>query len=135
MTKSISKKIIRDTVKINVKNALNEDHVFDDNTTELLNNKIVGDAFIRSNQKCILCGIPWANECFKQINAKIKIEWLVEEGISIKKNQKICFIRAGKLQKFYSITSHRLFFFDLLNAKIIFNNVGFWRNSRGGSFF
>ena len=92
MTKSISKKIIQDTVKINVKNALNEDHVFDDNATELLNNKIVGDAFIRSNQKCILCGIPWANECFKQINVKIKIEWLVEEGISIKKNQKICFI-------------------------------------------
>jgi len=93
MTKLISKKQIQDTVKVNVKNALDEDHAFDDKTSELLNNKIVGVAFIRSNQKCILCGIPWANGCFKLINLKIKINWLVKEGDSIKKNQKICSIK------------------------------------------
>ena len=93
MTKSISKKQIQETIKVNTKNALDEDRVFEDQTTKLFNKKIVGEAFIQSNQKAILCGIPWANESFKLINKKIKINWYAKEGDLIKKNQKICSIK------------------------------------------
>lgn len=93
MTKSISKKQIQETIKVNAKNALDEDRAFEDQTTKLLNKKIIGEAFIRSNQKAILCGIPWANKSFKLINKKIKINWYAKEGDLIKKNQKICSIK------------------------------------------
>ena len=93
MTKSISKKQIQETIKVNAKNALDEDHAFEDQTTKLLNKKIIGEAFIRSNQKAILCGIPWANKSFKLINKKIKINWYAKEGDLIKKKSKNMFYK------------------------------------------
>ncbi len=46
-------------------------------------------AEIITRENAVLCGIPWAEEVFRQLDAKINIHWEVEDGDSIQENQVI----------------------------------------------
>ena len=52
-------------------------------------NQFVNAAII-CRDNAILCGQLWFNETFKQLDPKIKIEWLAQDGISIEKNSTVC---------------------------------------------
>ena len=46
-------------------------------------------AHIFCRQEAVICGIPWANEVFAQLDSQIKLEWLCLDGGSVEPGTKI----------------------------------------------
>jgi len=63
-----------------VKRALIEDVGNGDVTASLLPDTLIAGAEIISREPMLVCGQPWVNEVFSQIDDKIDIEWNVSEG-------------------------------------------------------
>ena len=68
-----NKKLLQDAVKINVSAAIEEDLKNIDKTSDILPIKTLGVAKIQAKQAAILCGSPWVNYCFYQIDKTTKI--------------------------------------------------------------
>src|SRR5690606_21031179 len=43
----------------------------------------------------VLCGRPWVDEVFRQLDGEVTVEWLAEEGAAIAPNQVICQLRGN----------------------------------------
>ena len=67
-------------VSSDVKHALCEDIGDEDVTAALLPSHLIVAAEIISREPMLVCGQPWVNEVFHQIDDKIEIEWRVSEG-------------------------------------------------------
>lgn len=67
-------------VSSDVAHALSEDIGNGDVTAALLPSSLVVEAEIISREPMLVCGQPWVNEVFHQIDKKIEIEWHVTEG-------------------------------------------------------
>ena len=89
---TFNKKILQDAVKINVSAAIEEDLKNIDKTSDLLPSKTIGVAKIQAKQVAILCGSPWVDYCFNQIDKNIRIVWHFNEGSKIKTGDEICTI-------------------------------------------
>ena len=89
---TFNKKLLQAAVKINVSAAIEEDLKNIDKTSDILPTKTLGVAKIQAKQAAILCGSPWVNYCFNQIDKNIKIVWHFNEGSKIKNGDKICTI-------------------------------------------
>ena len=63
-----------------VRAALSEDIGSGDITAELLPDRSIVIAAIESREEAVICGIPWANEVFAQIDNNVRIEWSIDEG-------------------------------------------------------
>lgn len=70
--------------------ALKEDISSGDLTAELIPSAVVGDAQVISREAAIICGRPWFDETFAQVNAEVQIEWLVTEGQWVTPNTVLC---------------------------------------------
>jgi len=86
------KKLLQTAVKINVSAAIEEDLKNIDKTSDILPTKTKGVAKIKAKQVAILCGSPWVNYCFNQIDKNIRIVWHFNEGSKIKTGDEICTI-------------------------------------------
>ncbi len=73
----------------NVQNALAEDIGSGDINVELLTKEIITAQLI-SRESAILCGTAWFEETFKQLDNKVKIDWLVKDSDNIKSDQCLC---------------------------------------------
>ena len=73
-----------------VKTALREDIGLGDITASLIEPGIQASARVLVRESAILCGSPWFNEVFNQIDNSIKLEWLAEEGDKILPGQTVC---------------------------------------------
>ena len=89
---TFNKKLLQAAVKVNVLAAIKEDLKNIDKTSDILPTKTIGVAKIQAKQAAILCGSPWVNYCFNQIDKNIKIVWHFNEGSKIKTGDKICTI-------------------------------------------
>ena len=87
-----NKKLLQTAVKINVSAAIEEDLKNIDKTSDILPTKTKGVAKIKAKQVAILCGSPWVNYCFNQIDKNIRIVWHFNEGSKIKTGDEICTI-------------------------------------------
>ena len=87
-----NKKLLQSAVKINVSAAIEEDLKNIDKTSDILPTKTKGVAKIQVKQVAILCGTPWVNYCFNQIDKNIRIVWHFNEGSKIKTGDEICTI-------------------------------------------
>jgi nicotinate-nucleotide pyrophosphorylase (carboxylating) len=47
-------------------------------------------ATIIARETAVICGIPWVQTCFKQVDANVKINWQVAEGERVQSNQLLC---------------------------------------------
>lgn len=74
----------------NVSAALTEDLGSGDITAALISTPQPVKAFIHSREAAVLCGIPWVNEVFRQLDKGIVITWQVADGDQIKANTQIC---------------------------------------------
>lgn len=75
-----------------VQHALLEDIGNGDVTAALLPSHLIASAEIISREPMIVCGQPWVNETFNQIDKKIEIEWLVAEGEWLSKPGVLCIL-------------------------------------------
>ena len=83
-----------DTLQIasDVRHAILEDVGTGDVTAALLPSHLIVEAEIISREAMLVCGQPWVNEVFAQIDDKIEIEWLVSEGDWLAKPASLCII-------------------------------------------
>jgi len=123
MNELISKQVLAqlaETIKANVNEAIIEDFSATgshakDFTAKLIAPNLLAEASIISREAAVICGIPWVEECFKQIAPSITIFWQVKEGESVKSNQTLCTLK-GQANEMLSAERCALNFLQTLSA-------------------
>ena len=72
-----------------VRQSLKEDVRTGDITAELIPMETQAIAQIKSRESAIICGIPWVNEVYHQLDDSIDIHWLVQDGDSVVPEQSL----------------------------------------------
>lgn len=73
----------------NVIAALEEDIGSGDITAQLITENTQATAHVITREACVVCGIDWVNEVFKQVDERILIDWHVKEGDVVKPNTRL----------------------------------------------
>ena len=76
-------------LQASVDRSLAEDIGSGDITARLVSADQQAEAFVISREAAVICGRPWVDTVFKTLDAKIRIEWQVEEGTSVKADQRL----------------------------------------------
>jgi len=76
-----------------IRQSIEEDVGTGDITAALIAKDVIADAEIISRESAIVCGIPWFNEVYYQIDDDVRIQWHVAEGDEIRPNQ--CLVTLG----------------------------------------
>jgi nicotinate-nucleotide pyrophosphorylase (carboxylating) len=77
-------------IKPAVARALAEDIGDGDVTADLVGAEAVATAEVVAREPCVICGKPWFNEVFAQVDARVRIQWDLMEGAAAKADQRIC---------------------------------------------
>ena len=85
----------KEAIAEQVRSAISEDLGDQDYTAMLIDASTQVNAKIIARENALICGIPWVNECFKQISPSTKIDWLTKEGDNVTENQIICHIHGN----------------------------------------
>jgi nicotinate-nucleotide pyrophosphorylase (carboxylating) len=72
-----------------VERALSEDIGSGDVTARLVPEHQQAEAFVISREAAVICGRPWVDAVFQTLDAKIQMEWLIEEGTAAVANQRL----------------------------------------------
>lgn len=102
-------------VMFEVKNALIEDVGNGDVTASLLPINLIAGAEIISREPMLVCGQPWVNEVFKQIDDEIEIDWNVTEGEFLNAPTILCSIH-GRASSILTAERTALNFLQTLSA-------------------
>lgn len=95
--------------------ALEEDIKSGDLTAGLIPKETQAEANIICREKAVLCGRPWFDEVFRQVDPDIKIEWSCEEGEQVEADQCLCIIR-GSARNILTAERTALNFLQTLSA-------------------
>lgn len=98
-----------------VRNALAEDIGSGDITTELIPEDRDAEARVICRQHATLCGEPWVNEVFRQIDPAAVIEWRHHDGESLSPND-VVFIARGKARSLLTAERTALNFLQTLSS-------------------
>lgn len=79
-------------ITANVSNALQEDLGGGDLTAMLIQESALARAIIISRQPMTMAGQPWLTEVFRQIDDKVAIEWLFNDGDEVPADAEICIL-------------------------------------------
>ena len=102
-------------IQQNVRTAIEEDLGEADYTAQLISPTQQAEATIIARETAVICGIPWVEECFKQIAPNAKIAWQVKEGEHVAANQLLCTI-TGNAREILSAERCALNFLQTLSA-------------------
>lgn len=84
-----------ENIEETVTTALDEDIKTGDLTAGLIPANIQAVANIYCREKAIICGRPWFDEVFRQIDEELTVDWQCEEGEEVEKDQLICTIKGS----------------------------------------
>jgi nicotinate-nucleotide pyrophosphorylase (carboxylating) len=73
-----------------VARALAEDVGSGDLTATLVPADRTGRATVITREAAVLCGRPWFEEVFRQLDASVRVSWDVEEGAEVSPAQRLC---------------------------------------------
>ncbi|MEW8625450.1 MAG: carboxylating nicotinate-nucleotide diphosphorylase [Candidatus Thiodiazotropha sp.] len=73
-----------------VSQALAEDLGSGDLTAALLDADAVTQAQIICREQAVVCGIPWVNEVYRQLDPAIELVWQADDGEMVTENQVLC---------------------------------------------
>jgi nicotinate-nucleotide pyrophosphorylase (carboxylating) len=99
----------------NVQNALDEDVGSGDVSAALIPADLQVQASIISREPMVVCGRPWVDAVFHQVNSDISIEWLVEEGSWQQQPTTLCRLR-GQARSILTAERSALNFLQSLSA-------------------
>ena len=71
---------IPDNLALTVQQALEEDIGTGDLTSQLLPQDKISSAKVICRENAIMCGIPWFNEVYRQLDSGFHISWHVNDG-------------------------------------------------------
>ncbi|MFK8032107.1 MAG: carboxylating nicotinate-nucleotide diphosphorylase [Gammaproteobacteria bacterium] len=83
----------KDTVTDTVALALKEDVQDGDATASLVPEDAIAMARVISREAGFICGRPWFDEVFRQLDDQITVDWAVEEGSAILADSLMCRIK------------------------------------------
>ncbi len=111
---------LTEAIKANVQAAIIEDLSglgikAKDYTAQLISKTQLANATIITREPAVICGIPWAEECFKQIAPSVETVWHVIEGQSVTSNQTLCTL-SGLAHEMLSAERCALNFLQTLSA-------------------
>lgn len=95
--------------------ALAEDVGNGDLTAALIPTGTQATASIISREQAIICGCAWVEQCFKQLDPTIQLNWLVKEGDRVEANQALVNIQ-GDARAMLSAERPALNFLQTLSA-------------------
>jgi len=80
----------RETIAAQVRAALAEDVGTGDRTAALIPADATGRAHVVCREAAVLSGTAWVDEVFRQIDPRVAIGWLADDGDAIAPNQTLC---------------------------------------------
>lgn len=98
-----------------VTDALQEDIGSGDITAELLPPDTISEATIITRENCVVCGLPWVNEVFQQLDPAVVIEWHVQEGHTVAANTLLATLK-GRARSLVTGERTALNFLQLLSG-------------------
>jgi len=78
---------LRADIERSVRWALAEDIGDGDITAQLIPAEKIASATIITRESAILCGRPWVDEVFRQLDAGVRLDWHVDDGAAVTPNQ------------------------------------------------
>ncbi|MCW8196551.1 carboxylating nicotinate-nucleotide diphosphorylase [Proteobacteria bacterium 005FR1] len=75
--------------------ALEEDIGDGDITAQLIPAEQTADATIITREDCVVCGTPWVDEVFRQLDPGVTIEWKVKDGDKVAANSTLCTLKGN----------------------------------------
>ncbi len=102
-------------IMVDVRRALNEDVGAGDVTAALLPSDLIVQAMIISREPMLVCGRAWVDCVFSEIDPRIEIEWLVNEGAWLAAPMTLCNIY-GRAQSILTAERTALNFMQTLSA-------------------
>ena len=102
-------------IRRNVERALEEDMGSGDLTAALIPAGARARARVISRQAAVLCGGPWFQGCFSQLDPAAEIRWLAQEGDAMAPDQTLCEIQ-GNARALLSAERPALNFLQLLSG-------------------
>lgn len=78
---------LRADIERTVRWALEEDVGTGDITAELIPADKIATATVITRESAILCGRPWVDEVFRQLDADVRLDWHVDDGDAVTPNQ------------------------------------------------
>ena len=95
--------------------ALAEDVGSGDASARLLPEGQAARATVVCRQEAVICGRPWFEACFRQLDPGVKITWQAGEGERVAKGARVCEIQ-GKARALLSAERSALNFLQVLSA-------------------
>ena len=86
---SCTPKVIAEDVAISVTRALEEDIGSGDISAQLIEADTWATGRVISREKAVICGRPWVDEVFNQLDPSICIDWHISEGDWVCDNQTV----------------------------------------------
>ena len=102
-------------IERNVTAALAEDVGAADLTAPLTPAAKTARAAVVSRQEAIVCGRPWFDACFRKLDARAAVTWLVAEGASVSSGTRLCEIQ-GEARALLTAERSALNFIQMLSA-------------------
>ena len=98
-----------------VRRALNEDLGTGDLTARLLPEDATGAAEVVSHEVAVLCGVPWFDEVFRQLDDRVRVDWRHRDGDPIEPGKTVCTL-SGPVRPLLSGERTALNFLQLLSG-------------------
>ncbi|OHX14399.1 nicotinate-nucleotide diphosphorylase (carboxylating) [Chromobacterium sphagni] len=95
--------------------ALAEDIGQCDWTARLIHADKTGAARVVAREDAVICGQAWFDECFRQVDARCSVQWLVAEGDKVAAGSELCRI-SGPARALLTAERSALNFLQLLSA-------------------
>jgi nicotinate-nucleotide pyrophosphorylase (carboxylating) len=86
---------LRADIERTVRWALSEDIGDGDITAELIPAAKIASATIITREPAILCGRPWVDEVFRQLDPDVRLDWHVDDGGAVIANQTLVTLRGS----------------------------------------
>ena len=82
-------------VETDINTSFAEDIGSGDLTAQLIPQQTQASAQVISREHAVICGRPWFNQAFLQLDPAVKINWLIEEGQQVTANTKLCTLQGN----------------------------------------
>lgn len=79
--------------RLDVKPFLDEDIASGDITAAIIPEALTAEAEVITREDMVVCGQPWFDAVFKQLDAQVNINWLVAEGEAVAKDTLLCKVK------------------------------------------
>lgn len=102
-------------VQADVARAIAEDVGGGDLTGDLLPADRIGKATVISREEAVVCGRAWFDEVFRQVDPQVRVEWEVDDGERVARDQRLCRLE-GSVRSLFTGERSALNFLQLLSG-------------------